>query len=60
MLEPIYYETDYKKDVSASRRHVHRPIIALYTGTVGWLVVFRLTSHRQRGHLETAPPFTVP
>ena len=23
---------------------------------VGWLVV----SHRQRGHLETAPPFTVP
>ena len=24
---------------------------------VGWL---SLTSHRQRGHLETAPPFTVP
>ena len=24
---------------------------------VGWL---RLTSHRQRGHLETTPPFTVP
>ena len=24
---------------------------------VGWLF---LTSHRQRGHLETAPPFTVP
>ena len=24
---------------------------------VGWLC---LTSHRQRGHLETAPPFTVP
>ena len=24
---------------------------------VGWL---RFTSHRQRGHLETAPPFTVP
>ena len=23
----------------------------------GWLC---LTSHRQRGHLETAPPFTVP
>ena len=21
---------------------------------------FGLTSHRQRGHLETAPPFTVP
>ena len=24
---------------------------------VGWLC---LTSHRQRGHLDTAPPFTVP
>ena len=24
---------------------------------IGWLY---LTSHRQRGHLETAPPFTVP
>ena len=24
---------------------------------VGWLC---LTSHQQRGHLETAPPFTVP
>ena len=24
---------------------------------IGWLC---LTSHRQRGHLETAPPFTVP
>ena len=24
---------------------------------VGWLC---FTSHRQRGHLETAPPFTVP
>ena len=24
---------------------------------VGW---FCLTSHRQRGHLEMAPPFTVP
>ena len=27
------------------------------TWLVGWLC---LTSHRQRGHLETAPPFTVP
>ena len=29
---------------------------------VGWLVVgwLCLTSHRQRGHLETAPPYTVP
>ena len=26
----------------------------------GWLVGCVLTSHRQRGHLETAPPFTVP
>ena len=28
----------------------------------GWLIVgwLCLTSHRQRGHLETAPPFTVP
>ena len=23
-------------------------------------VCFSFTSHRQRGHLETAPPFTVP
>ena len=31
----------------------------LFTNTmlVGWLC---LTSHLQRGHLETAPPFTVP
>ena len=28
---------------------------------VGWLVGWLcLTSHRQGGHLETAPPFTVP
>ena len=27
---------------------------------VGWFGWFCLTSHRQRGHLETAPPFTVP
>ena len=28
---------------------------------VGWLVGWLcLTSHRHRGHLETAPPFTVP
>ena len=27
---------------------------------VGWLVVFNVPSHRQRGHLERAPPFTVP
>ena len=27
----------------------------------GWLVGWLgFTSHRQRGHLETAPPFTVP
>ena len=35
------------------------------TSDVGWLVGWLagwlcLTSHRQRGHLETAPPFTVP
>ena len=28
-----------------------------FYGLVGWLC---LTSHRQRDHLETAPPFTVP
>ena len=28
-----------------------------YSQLLGWLC---LTSHRQRGHLETAPPFTVP
>ena len=28
---------------------------------VGWLVGWScLTSHRQRGNLETVPPFTVP
>ena len=32
-----------------------RPVIVSLM--VGWLC---LTSHRQRGHLETAPPFTVP
>ena len=26
----------------------------------GWSVVFNAQSHRQRGHLGTAPPFTVP
>ena len=31
--------------------------LGLYTFKAGWLC---LTSHRQRGHLETAPPFTVP
>ena len=31
------------------------------TSLSGWLVGWLcLTSHRQRGHLETAPPFTVP
>ena len=29
----------------------------MYIYIYGWLC---LTSHRQRGHLETAPPFTVP
>ena len=31
--------------------------IDILNGWFGWLC---LTSHRQRGHLETAPPFTVP
>ena len=32
-----------------------------HSDIVGWLVGWLcLTSHRQRGHLETAPPFTVP
>ena len=31
--------------------------IYIYIWLVGWLC---LTSHRQRGHLETVPPFTVP
>ena len=29
----------------------------MFLYNVGWLC---LTSHRQRGHLETATPFTVP
>ena len=33
------------------------PMIFTISWLVGWLC---LTSHRQRGHLETAPPFTVP
>ena len=32
-------------------------IIYMICGLVSWLC---LTSHRQRGHLEKAPPFTVP
>ena len=32
-------------------------LIVVETVWFGWLC---LTSHRQRGHLETAPPFTVP
>ena len=31
--------------------------VIMTVGKYGWLC---LTSHRQRGHLETAPPFTVP
>ena len=35
-----------------------------YNGILSWLiclfVCLCLTSHRQRGHSETAPPFTVP
>ena len=37
---------------------IWRPLVRRWLRTnVGWLC---LTSHRQRGHLETAPPFTVP
>ena len=33
----------------------------MYVNIVGWFVGnLCLTSHRQRGHYETAPPFTVP
>ena len=36
-------------------------IVYVLAKTYGWLVGWLcLTSHRQRGHLETAPPFTVP
>ena len=38
--------------------HIDKYLASLYDRLlVGWLC---LTSHRQRGHLETAPPFTVP
>ena len=41
---------------------MHKPMfyvtyITRFCWLVGWLY---FTSHRQRGHLETAPPFTVP
>ena len=32
-------------------------VCIFYDKLVGWLC---FTSHRQQGHLETAPPFTVP
>ena len=37
--------------------HSYRYCLQTDNTLVGWLC---LTSHRQRGHLETAPPFTVP
>ena len=37
--------------------HIDLSRITMVGWLVGWLC---LTSHRQRGHLETAPPFTVP
>ena len=53
---------DKTKNIAYGRAlstHVHEAFheTCNYRNSVGWLC---LTSHRQRGHLETAPPFTVP
>ena len=40
-----------------SKFEVIQSYVDFFSWLVGWLC---LTSHRQRGHLETAPPFTVP
>ena len=61
----IYY---FLKAMHFSISYLNKiPIFSLNTstelslGSVGWLVGWlSVTSHRQRGHLETAPPFTVP
>ena len=42
---------------SGQENEVNMLVGLKYVWLVGWLC---LTSHRQRGHLETAPPFTVP
>ena len=42
---------------SANDQRYDAIIVVANQNDVGWLC---LTSHRQRGHLETAPPFTVP
>ena len=42
-------------------RERSKDIVETWSGVVGWLVGWLcFTSNRQRGHLETAPPFTVP
>ena len=45
------YTTACQRFMEAQHRYVR------WTYCVGWLC---LTSHRQQGHLETAPPFTDP
>ena len=49
---PVVGKKNYVKDMKIPS---YLPKVSV--GRVGWLC---LTSHRQRGHLETAPPFIVP
>ena len=55
----IDYRFDWKSHIDHIINKVSKSISIIYRASqmVGWLC---LTSHRQRGHLETAPPFTVP
>ena len=44
-------------DAAIDELHTADAQLQIRQALLGWLC---LTSHRQRGHLETAPPFTVP
>ena len=52
------YTVNYKSIVfGCGRCSCNTKLAPVSKRLVGWLC---LTSHRQRGHLETTPPFTVP
>ena len=51
----------YGNPTKSGKWHTRGKLTMRHFKPVGWLVGWLcLTSHRQRGHLETAPPFTVP